>query len=335
MSSTPAVYRSDFIKRPKLFRVWEQYRNRPSIQYAMELFSEALGVFFYTYAGIGATAPYIIGNILKINGLGTPFQAGWGYGFGVVFALVVCAATSGGHINPCITIAFAIFRGFPVKKVPGYILAQIFGAYVASILTYNQWKVFILDAEAVLKQAGLYDQLQFTPSGPAGIFALYLPPGQTYGSVFLNEFTNCAFVALVIWACIDPTNILVPPVAAPLVIGMAYAVAIWGYAVPGIALNTARDVGARLMAITYWGPAAAGGRYAALTALTNIPATLFAICIYEIFLTDSDRVVTAAHMEHGRLNVEHRRLGKQAAQVGATSDASVKQSISEYEHARV
>lgn len=35
--------------------------------------------------------------------------------------------------------------------------------------------------------------------------------------------------------------------------------------------------------------AAAGGSYSAITALTNIPALLFAAYIYEVFLTDSDR----------------------------------------------
>ena len=76
-----------------------------------------------------------------------------------------------------------------------------------------------------------------------------------------------------------------------------------------VALNTARDVGSRLWAMTVWGregrfiianfqlecPAeikmelAAGGGYGAVTALTNIPATIFGIVLYEIFLVDSDR----------------------------------------------
>ena len=34
---------------------------------------------------------------------------------------------------------------------------------------------------------------------------------------------------------------------------------------------------------------AAGGPYAAIAALTNIPATVVAACIYEFILTDSDR----------------------------------------------
>jgi len=336
MSSTPVVYRRDLVKRPRIFDVWEQYRSLPGVHYIMELLAEAMGVFFYTYAGVGATAPFIIGSILKQDGLSSVFQIGWGYAIGIVLALSICGATSGGHISPCITIAFTIFRGFPVKKAPGYIIAQIFGAYVASLLIYHQWRVFIVEAEAALKLAGVYDQVQFTPSGTAGIFALYLPPGQTYGRVFLNEFVNSALVALVIWGCLDPTNPIVPPPLVPFVIAIAYAMVIWGFAVPAIALNTARDVGARLLAVTYWGRAAAGGPYAAIAALTNIPATLFSVCLYEFFFADSDRVVPKAHTEYARVLKNHRRFGDEHAngQVNVLPD-SQKESVSEYEQARV
>lgn len=76
------------------------------------------------------------------------------------------------------------------KSARRYILAQILGAYVAAILVYYQWKPFILDAEAVLRATGVYDLVQFTSSGPAGIFATYLPSGQSYKYGFLNEFIN-------------------------------------------------------------------------------------------------------------------------------------------------
>lgn len=66
------------------------------------------------------------------------------------------------------------------------------GAIIASALVYNQWKVLIDTAELELKAAGaaVFAETQFTPSGPAGIFAFYLLPGQTLPRVFLNEFVN-------------------------------------------------------------------------------------------------------------------------------------------------
>ena len=56
-----------------------------------------------------------------------------------------------------------------------------------------------------------------------------------------------------------------------------------------VATNTARDVGARRVAITVWGLEAGGGPYAAITALTNIPATLLAALFYELAFADYSR----------------------------------------------
>jgi H+/gluconate symporter-like permease len=74
-----------------------------------------------------------------------------------------------------------------------------------------------------------------------------------------------------------------------------------------VSLNSARDIGCRLFALTIWGKSgkmilprpvqyvtlriisAAGGSYAAIAALVNIPATLLAAVVYELFLVDSDR----------------------------------------------
>jgi glycerol uptake facilitator-like aquaporin len=281
----------DLQARPAIFTVWEKTRNKSEVHWLSECFAEMLGVFFYTYIGIGSTAAWNLGNTIKQEGLSSLLQIGLAYGAGIIFAIVVCASTSGGHFSPSITIAFTLFKGFPKLKALRYIVAQIIGAYLASCLVYYQWKPFIEAMELALLSAGetVYDETIFTPNGPAGIFALYLLPGQKVGWAFLNEFVNCVILAIVIWACLDPSSILIPPSTAPWLIGFAYVAIIWGFAVPGIALNTARDVGSRFWAMTIWGQKAAGGSYSAVTALTNIPATLFGVALYEIFLADSDR----------------------------------------------
>lgn len=120
-----------------------------------------------------------------------------------------------------------------------YIIAQILGAYIACALIYAQYKVLIIESEGALRLVGKYDEVQFTPSGLAGIFGLYALPGQTMGRTFLNEFVTVShqnavqtqvcpdrhyqdvFLALVIWASIDPTNILVPPVMSPFIVAAA------------------------------------------------------------------------------------------------------------------
>lgn len=296
----------------------------------MEMFAESLGVFFYVYAGIGSVAGWVVGNIIQQPGLSSLLQIGFGYACGILFAIGVCGATSGGHFNPCITISYVVFRGFPPLKGLRYIFAQVVGAYVACLLVYSQWKVLIVQCEAILETAGNLQALQFTPNGPAGIFGLYLLPGQTLPRVFLNEFVTDTFLGLVIYAAIDPTNAMVPPVLSPFLVALAYATAIWSFATAGVALNSARDIGGRMLAMTIWGrEAAGGGKFAAIAALTNIPATLLGAFIYEVFLTDSDRVVPPASLEYGQVLANHRRLRKAQSEARRQS----RQSIIEFQNA--
>lgn len=62
------------------------------------------------------------------------------YGLGIAFGVIVATPTSGGHLSPCFTLAFWMFKGFPARKVPFYIFAQILGAYVACLVVYWQYR---------------------------------------------------------------------------------------------------------------------------------------------------------------------------------------------------
>ncbi|KAH8118052.1 aquaporin-like protein [Phellopilus nigrolimitatus] len=287
------IHIADVMPRPAFLRAWERQRHT-RVHWFVECVAEFMGVFFYTYAGTGSTASMVIGNL---TGQPTLLQIGFAYAVGVVLALTICAPTSGGHFNPCVTIAFALFKGFPWKKVPRFIIAQILGAYVACLIIYLQWKGNITVVEEALAAAGKLDAINFTPNGPAGIFGLYTTTGANLGFVFANEFFVDFVLGITIWACVDPSNFFCPPVAIPYTIGLAYATAIWGFAPNGLAANSARDIGGRLMAMTIWGRAASGGRYAALAALTNILATVAAAVFYEIFFTDSSRVLPPARRD--------------------------------------
>ncbi|KAF8896381.1 aquaporin-like protein [Infundibulicybe gibba] len=276
MKKAPVMLLKDILPRPGYIRSIERQRNKRSVHWAAECFAEWLGVFFYVYAGMGSTATLVVSNIAKQPNLSSLTQIGLGYAFGIILAIVICGATSGGHFNPAVTIAHMVFRKFPFWKGMRYIFFQILGSYVASLVVYAQFKSYIDVSLETLAAAGTLDEVLFTANGPAGIFALYLVAPQTMGRVFLTEFVSCFVLAIVIWACIDPSNVFIPPPAAPFIIAFAYAAVIWGFGLPGVALNTARDIGTP-----------GGGSYAALTALTNIPAMLLGVFVYETILMDS------------------------------------------------
>ncbi|KAG1905496.1 aquaporin-like protein [Suillus fuscotomentosus] len=298
------VYLSDIAPRPRWMTSWERLKHKEA-HWLVEIVAEMMGVFLYVYAGLGATAAFIVGSLAGNSGLGSLYTIGFAYSMGVVFAISLCAATSGGHFNPAVTIASVIFRDFPIHKATRYIIAQILAGYITCLIVYVQWKDLLLVAEKILVEKGLYHSMMFSSAGPAGVFGLYVAPGTNLARVFMNEFVTDFLIGLVIWATLDPTNQMIPPAAAPWLVGMAYAVAVWGYSPTAIAANTARDVGGRLMAVTIWGSQASGGTYAAVAALTNIPATILAALVYELFLGSATRTLTPHHIHFLRAHKQY------------------------------
>jgi aquaporin Z len=92
-----------------------------------KLLSELLGTFTLVFAGTGAIV------INDVSG-GVIGHAGIALTFGlVVMAMIYTFGdVSGAHLNPAVTLGFAVAGRFGWKAVPGYILAQIAGAIAAS-----------------------------------------------------------------------------------------------------------------------------------------------------------------------------------------------------------
>src|SRR5919109_5035547 len=116
---------------------------------AGELVSELLGTFVLICFGDGVVEMAVAA--LNQSGRGTEIFAasgdwliiGWGWGLAVAFAVYVAGGISGAHINPAVTLAFAARRGFPWRKVPGYIAAQVVGAFLGALLVYIVYKASI------------------------------------------------------------------------------------------------------------------------------------------------------------------------------------------------
>ena len=89
------------------------------------------------------------------------------------------AGISGGHLNPAITIAFATFRGFPWRKVPAYIFAQLMGALCGSGIAYANY-IHAID----LVEGGRHIR---TVPGTAGLFSTYAMDYMTDVSAFFDE----------------------------------------------------------------------------------------------------------------------------------------------------
>lgn len=143
-----------------------------------ECMAEATGVFFYVFPGIAAITTFTLNaaSPLGASAFGGIFQIGWGFAIGIAFAIITCASTSGGHFNPAITICFAVWQGFPWRKVPHYIFSQIFGAFIAGMLLMGMYwpEIQAFKKESIASGKGLVYN-----GGPASILCTFPNPHQT------------------------------------------------------------------------------------------------------------------------------------------------------------
>ncbi len=93
--------------------------------------AEFIGTFALVFCGTGA----VIVNYLSDGSLGL---IGISAAFGIIITAIIYifGTVSGAHINPAVTIALAIGKLLPKKEVLGYVLAQVSGAFSASILLF-------------------------------------------------------------------------------------------------------------------------------------------------------------------------------------------------------
>ena len=157
---------------------------------------------------------------------------------------VYTAGISGAHLNPAVSLANCIFRRFPWRKFPVYVLAQILGAMCAAGVVYGNYKSAIDVYEG---GTGIRTVPGFSNTSTAGIFSTYPAPFVTRTGQFFSEFIASAILMFSIYALKDDGNLgagnLTPLGLFVVLFGIA---ASFGWET-GFAINLARDFGPRLM----------------------------------------------------------------------------------------
>ena len=100
-----------------------------------ELLAEFFGTFVLVLGGDGVVAN--VGLAPRLASAGYDWNTiVWGWGLSVMVAVYVAGGVSGAHLNPAVTLALAVKRGFEWKKVLPFMLAQIVGAFVGAFGVY-------------------------------------------------------------------------------------------------------------------------------------------------------------------------------------------------------
>jgi len=264
---------------------------------AGELVAECLGTFVLICFGDGVVAMAVAA--LNQSGRGSEIFAasgdwliiGFGWGLAVAFGVYVAGGVSGAHINPAVTLAFAARRGFPWRKVPGYIAAQMLGAFLGALLVYIVYKAAIDSFERAIHitrgGASSVPTFSIFATFPAKYFGNWLGP-------FIDQVVGTAFLVAFVFAVVDDVNQPVRANLAPLAVGLVVvAVGLSFGANAGYAINPARDLGPRVLALfAGWGKVAIPGDYGNVNAYVWIPIVgpmvggLIGAYVYDLSIRD-------------------------------------------------
>jgi aquaporin Z len=182
------------------------------------LFSELLGTFFLVLVAVGADMVNA-----RFGGSAVPYAARVVAPALMVVAIILFMGTvSGAHLNPAVSIGFALRGDFPWRRVPAYIVAQFIGAALAALLL---WGLIGKQGSAGLTLPG-----SGISTATALVWELVLTTGLV--SVILGTASGAQQIGAL----------------AALGVGSYIALAgLWGAPVSGASMNPARSLGPALV----------------------------------------------------------------------------------------
>ncbi|KJA25311.1 hypothetical protein HYPSUDRAFT_422260 [Hypholoma sublateritium FD-334 SS-4] len=215
---------------------WNKIRNvirQPMAEFAgvaiFVMFGTAVDcqVVLSTNPGVAASPK---GDFLSVS---------FGWAVGLAMGAWVSGGISGGHLNPAVTLALATWRGFPWRKVPAYVFAQVLGGVFGAAVVYGNY-------------AGAIDIFEgghaVRSRATAGLFATFALDYMSNIACFFVEFIGTTVLALVVLATTDKKNGGPPAGLLPVALFLALLGLAVGFGMQtSFAFNPARDFGPRLL----------------------------------------------------------------------------------------
>jgi aquaporin Z len=194
----------------------------PKLEYR-RLFSELLGTFMLVLVAAGGGLLHAEGQISLAAAVVAP-------GLMVLAIILFMGAVSGAHLNPAVSLAFAVRGDFRWRRVPGYIIVQLLGATLACLF--------------LLAVFGNVEHLGATLPGP----------GYENWQAFLMEIALTGVLLSVILGTASAAQ-NVGAIGALGVGGYIALAGLWAAPVSGVSMNPARSFGPALVSgdwTAYW-----------------------------------------------------------------------------------
>ncbi|NMC52763.1 MAG: aquaporin family protein [Chloroflexi bacterium] len=209
-----------------------------------ELVGEVFGTFVLLLLGDGVVAnvglaPRLAGTAYNWNTI----TIGWA--FAVIIAVYISGGVSGAHLNPAVTIALAVKRGFPWGKVFPFILAQFVGAFLGAL------GVFLVYRDGLVA-AGMPNVWS---TGPGSVFGTTFWGAASSGSTGAYTLVTASIAeivgtAVLLWGILasgDSKNMGLSNNLGVFIVGftvLAVGLSLGGPS--GYSINPARDLGPRI-----------------------------------------------------------------------------------------
>jgi len=186
----------------------------PRFEYR-RLFSELLGTFMLVLVAAGGGLFHGKGQITLAAAVVAP-------GLMVTAIILFMGAVSGAHLNPVVSVAFALRGDFPWRRVPGYVVIQLAGATLACLFL-----------EAVF---GNVEHLGATLPGAGYV---------DWQALLMEVALTASLVSVILGTASAAQN--VGRVAALAVGGYIALAGLWAAPVSGASMNPARSFGPALV----------------------------------------------------------------------------------------
>jgi aquaporin Z len=189
------------------------------------LFSELYGTFLLVIvaAGGGMMSQAFPNTISRTAAVVAP-------GLMVMGIIMFMGKVSGAHLNPAVSVAFALRGDFPWRRVPGYVVVQLIGASLAALFLHA-----VIDVSAKFGS-------NYVASGYSG--------GQGY---LMEALLTMALVSVILGTASGAQNI---GIFGAIGVGGYIALAgLWGSPISGASMNPARTFGPDLIGgkfTDYW-----------------------------------------------------------------------------------
>ncbi len=195
-----------------------------------ECIAEVFGTFILILLGDGVVADVVLAPRGNYNW--NTITIGWA--FAVIIAVYITGGVTGAHINPAVTLALAVKRGFPWGKVIPYWIAQFAGGFLGAVGVYLCYRDGLI-------VAGLPNVWTSGPGTVAGV-------PYSLATAFICEIFGTAVLLMAILASGDQKNLGLKDNLGVFVVGgviLAIGLSLGGPS--GYSLNPARDLSPRIL----------------------------------------------------------------------------------------